>query len=171
MLQIYYGEGKGKTTAAIGLAVRAAGNHMHVHFIQFMKGGPSSELNILCNIPEITVLRCDKHYGFTFQMKDKEKAELTACHNAMLTEVMEHALNGKTDLLILDEFFSAYSCNLLDRGLADQLIFSLQNKIEIVLTGHDPEQKFLAQADYISEIQCIKHPYNKGISARAGIEY
>ena len=71
MLQIYCGDGKGKTTAALGLAVRAAGNGMRVHFVQFLKGSPTSELEILQRLPEISVLRCDRDYGFTFQMNDE----------------------------------------------------------------------------------------------------
>ncbi len=171
MLQIYCGNGKGKTTAALGLAVRAAGNGMQVHFVQFLKGSPTSELHILKQIPEITVLRCDKDYGFTFQMNDEEKARLTQCHNQMLSQIMSRIYHGKTDMLILDEFFAAYNGNLLDRELANRLIFGSISKTELILTGRDPDQKFIDAADYVSEIKAVKHPYQKGISARAGIEY
>ena len=171
MLQIYCGDGKGKTTAAIGLAVRAAGNGMHVHFVQFLKGSPTSELHSLEKIPEITVLRCDKDYGFTFQMNDEQKARLTQRHNAMISEAMSRVYDGKTQLLVLDEFFAAYNCNLLDRELATRFVFGVLDKTELVLTGRDPEQKFIDIADYVSEIKAVKHPYSKGISARPGIEY
>jgi len=171
MIEIYCGDGKGKTTAAIGLAIRAAGNDMNVHFVQFMKGAPTSELHILETIPNLTIQRCDKNYGFTFQMNDEEKASLTQCHNAMLSDVMNIIYHGKIQLLILDEFFSAYNCNLLDRELANRLVFGIPDKTELVLTGRDPEQKFLDAADYVSEIKAVRHPYSKGISARAGIEY
>lgn len=171
MLQIYYGNGKGKTTAALGLAIRAAGNHMQVHFVQFLKGSPTSELNILNQIPQITVLRCDKDYGFTFRMNDEDKAKITARHNQMLSEAMDRVYQGRTDLLVLDEFFAAYNCNLFDRELANRLVFGIHDRTELILTGRDPEQKFLDLADYVSEIKSVKHPYEKGISARAGIEY
>ena len=171
MLQIYCGDGKGKTTAALGLAMRAAGNGMRVHFVQFLKGAPTSELEILKKIPEITVLRCDRDYGFTFQMNDETKARLTERHNQMLSEAMGNVYQGKTDMLVLDEFFAAYHCNLFDRELATRLVFGIHNKTELVLTGRNPEPQFIELADYVSEIKAIKHPYQNGISARAGIEY
>ena len=105
MVHIYCGDGKGKTTAALGLALRAAGSGMRVHFVQFLKGSETSELASLSRIPEITVLRCDRNYGFTFRMTDADKAALTACHNTMLQTVQERL--PETDLLVLDEFFAA----------------------------------------------------------------
>jgi len=171
MLHIYCGDGKGKTTAALGLAVRAAGNGMRVHFVQFLKGSPTSELEILQRLPEISVLRCDRDYGFTFQMNDEDKQKITQRHNQMLFEAMDRVYQHKTDMLVLDEFFPAYSCNLLDKELASRLVFGIHDKTELILTGRAPEQQFIDLADYVSEIKSVKHPYEKGISARAGIEY
>jgi cob(I)alamin adenosyltransferase len=104
-------------------------------------------------------------------MNDEDKKKLTNRHNAMLSEAMDRVYQGKTNLLVLDEFFAAYNCNLFDRELANRLVFGIQNRTELILTGRDPEQKFLDTADYVSEIKSIKHPYEHGISARAGIEY
>ena len=171
MLQIYCGDGKGKTTAALGQAIRAAGSGMAVYFVQFLKGSPTSELKILERIPEITVSRCHKDYGFTFQMNDEDKEHLTKEHNALLSQSMDIAYQGKAGMLVLDEFFAAYNCNLLDKELANRLIFGVHDRIELILTGRDPEQKFLDLADYVTEMKAVKHPYSKGISARAGIEY
>lgn len=171
MIHIYCGDGKGKTTAALGLAIRAVGSGMHVNFVQFLKGSDTSELQTLARIPEISVLRCDKDYGFTFQMTDTQKAELTNYHNQMLSEILNQLYTGHKKLLVLDEFFSAYNYNLLDKELANRLVFTCPEKIELVLTGRNPEQKFIDVADYVSEIQAIKHPYQNGISARHGIEY
>lgn len=167
MLHIYCGDGKGKTTAALGLALRAAGSGMRVHFVQFLKGAETSELGSLSRIPEITVLRCDRNYGFTFQMTDEDRAALTACHNAMLEKIREQL--AETDLLVLDEFCAAYNQKLLDCAAAEQLIADC--KAELVLTGRNPADRFLAMADYISEIRAVRHPYEKGITARRGIEY
>ena len=167
MLHIYCGDGKGKTTAALGLSLRAAGSGMRVHFVQFLKGSETSELAMLARIPEITVLRCDRNYGFTFRMSDADKAALTACHNAMLRTIRERL--PETDLLVLDEFCAAYNQRLLDCSEAEQLIADC--KAELVLTGRDPAERFLAAADYVSEIQAVKHPYTRGIPARRGIEY
>lgn len=171
MLHIYYGDGKGKTTAAIGLAIRAAGSGMHVDFVQFLKGGETSELAILKQIPEISVFRCDRNYGFTFQMSDKDKEQITHNHNRLLSQSMDRMFEGKSRLLILDEFFAAYNCRLMDKNLANRLVFCRPDSMEMVLTGRDPEQKFLDAADYVSEIHSIRHPYQKGIAARPGIEY
>lgn len=171
MIHIYCGEGKGKTTAALGLAVRAAGSGMHVQCVQFLKGGHTSELEILSRIPEISVMRCEKNYGFTFQMTDTEKMQLTQSHNRMLRETLDKLYAGTIQMLILDEFFSAYNSNLFDKELATRLVFTCPDKIELVLTGRNPEQKFIDIADYVSEIKAIKHPYRNGVSARLGIEY
>ncbi|MDE7121568.1 MAG: cob(I)yrinic acid a,c-diamide adenosyltransferase [Oscillospiraceae bacterium] len=171
MIHIYCGEGKGKTTASLGLAIRAAGSGMHVWFVQFLKGGHTSELDILSRIPEISVMRCQKNYGFTFRMNDMEKMALTEDHNRMLRETLDRMYTGKIQMLILDEFFSAYHSNLFDKELATRLVFTCPDQIELVLTGRNPEQKFIDIADYVSEIQAVKHPYQNGISARQGIEY
>ena len=167
MMHIYCGDGKGKTTAALGLALRAAGSGMRVLFVQFLKGSQTSELTSLARIPQITVLRCDRDYGFTFRMTQEEKAALTRCHNHMLAQI--RAQLSDIGLLVLDEFCAAYNQNLMDCNAAEQLIADC--KAELVLTGRDPAKKFLELADYVSEIRAVKHPYTNGTAARKGIEY
>ncbi|MCQ2459386.1 MAG: cob(I)yrinic acid a,c-diamide adenosyltransferase [Ruminococcus sp.] len=167
LLHIYCGDGKGKTTAALGLGLRAAGNGMNVLIIQFLKGTHTSELETLKLIPNIKVIRCDRNYGFTFSMTEKDKAEITECHNKML----ETAEKSNADLIILDEFCAAYKCGLLDREKAERLVLERSENTEMVLTGRQPHEKFTSAADYISEIHAVKHPYTQGISARKGIEY
>lgn len=167
LLHIYCGDGKGKTTAAIGLAVRAAGAGMKVCFVQLMKGRDTSELSVINHISDISVKRCDKDYGFFRNMTDNDKAEITACHNEML----KNAFKGDYDMIILDEFNSAYHYGLLDKEFAKHLILNGREYCETVLTGRNPDEVFLKSADYVSEICCVRHPYKKGISARKGIEY
>ncbi len=164
MLHIYCGDGKGKTTAALGLAIRAAGAGLRVHIVQLMKGAPTSELAALAKIPEITIARCDRDYGFSWKMSERDKSEITACHNRLLGEAF--ALGA--DMVILDEFNSAYANDLLDRETAERLI--AEAAAEIVLTGRNPDPKLLGKADYISEIKCVRHPYERGVAARRGIE-
>ena len=166
-LHIYCGNGKGKTTASLGLAMRAAGAGMKVCFVQFMKGGETAELDTLKLIPNISVHRCDKEYGFLWNMSDNEKAEITDTHNELLTT----AFNSGADLVVLDEFNFAYSSGLMDKVLAEKLILDNKASCEIVLTGRDPAEIFIQEADYVSEICCVKHPYEKGVTARKGIEY
>ena len=91
LIHIYCGDGKGKTTAAVGLALRAAGQGMKVHFIQFLKGSETGEINILKHIKGITVARCDRNYGFYNTMSDKDKTEIICCHNKMLSNAIEKA--------------------------------------------------------------------------------
>ncbi len=169
MLHIYCGNGKGKTTAALGLALRASGNNMRVHIVQLLKGAETSELNALKNIDKVTVSRLERDFGFTFCMTDEEKNEVTRLHNELLLEAKK--LSGEVDLLIIDEFNGAYECNLLDKELADSLILDRPEGLEMVITGYNPDKKFLEVADYVSEIKCVKHPYDKGVNARKGIEY
>lgn len=166
-LHIYCGDGKGKTTASLGFALRAAGAGMTVCFTQFMKGRETSELISLEKIPEIEVFRCDRDYGFYNKMSDKDKSDITDCHN----ELLRTAFTGGYKLIILDEFNSAFAYGLLDKALAAGLILNGVNSSEIVLTGRNPADIFVEAADYISKINCIKHPYTKGIPARRGIEY
>ncbi|MBP5605226.1 MAG: cob(I)yrinic acid a,c-diamide adenosyltransferase [Ruminiclostridium sp.] len=167
MLQIYCGEGKGKTTASLGLAIRMAGAGMKVAFVQFMKGGDTAELSVLARIPEITVMRCDRNYGFFNTLSEDDKTELTACHN----DLLERAFSGGFDSVILDEFNFAYGHNLMDCGKAEKLILGAASSIEVVITGRGPADIFADSADYISEIKCVKHPFTKGVNARKGIEY
>lgn len=166
-LHIYCGDGKGKTTASLGLAMRAAGAGMKVCFVQFMKGGETAELDTLKLIPNISVYRCDKEYGFLWNMSDNEKDDITVTHNELLTT----AFNSGADLVVLDEFNFAYSSGLMDKVLAEKLILDNKASCEIVLTGRDPAEIFIQAADYVSEICCVKHPYEKGVTARKGIEY
>ena len=103
MIHIYCGNGKGKTTAAVGLALRAAGQGMKVHFIQFLKGSETGEINILKHIKGISVERCDRNYGFYNTMSDKDKTEIICCHNKMLSNAIVLANQESIDMLIMDE--------------------------------------------------------------------
>lgn len=167
LIHIYCGDGKGKTTASLGLALRAAGTGMKVCFVQFMKGGDTAELAAIKLIPNIFIKRCDRVYGFVKNMSDNDKAEITACHNELLKTVFD----GNYDLIILDEFNSAYDYGLMNKKFAEKLILCGKKNAEIVLTGRNPANVFIHEADYISDIHCVKHPYQKGIPARKGIEY
>lgn len=166
MLHIYYGDGKGKTTAAAGLTLRMAGYGKKVLFVQFLKGGVSGEIAPLqkCGIK---VMRCDREYGFFGEMTEEERADMTACHNANLKYALENT--DSFDMIVLDEIFSAYNYSLADRELIRSVVSECT--CELVLTGHEPDAWFLERADYVSEVKKIKHPFDSGISARKGIEY
>ncbi|MHC6202051.1 cob(I)yrinic acid a,c-diamide adenosyltransferase [Breznakiellaceae bacterium SP9] len=167
MIHIYTGDGKGKTTAAMGLAIRAAGRGKRVVIVQFMKGRDTGELYSLCRIPEITVLRFEENYGFFSTASAENRQKMFHANNRNLKQ----ALQTPCDMLVLDEVFSAYALEALDRSLVDALVRDTPENPELVLTGRDPPEHIIAAADYVSELHKVKHPYEKGIKAREGIEY
>lgn len=171
LIHIYCGDGKGKTSASIGLAIRAVGSGMKVHFVQLLKGNETSELNTLKLIPDITVARCNEDYGFTFSMNDEDKINIANEHNRILSEAISLADSGSINMLIIDEFNAAYQYGLLDKELAEKLVLNKPKNLELILTGRNPDKKFVDAADYVSEIKAVKHPFKNGISARRGIEF
>ncbi|MEK6655826.1 MAG: cob(I)yrinic acid a,c-diamide adenosyltransferase [Nitrospirota bacterium] len=172
LLHIYTGEGKGKTTAAIGLAVRAAGNGMKVLFVQFLKGGEESgELKIFKNLQKnIEVIRFDQRHPIFFEKGDTKEGLIKAAKEA-LKLIAEKIKSGKYNLVVLDEIN-----NLVSQGWADvnelmEIIKKRPEGVEIVLTGRGASKELIDMADYVTEVKAIKHPFKKGIKARKGIEY
>lgn len=171
MVHLYHGDGKGKTTAAMGLAVRSAGNGNLVVVVQFLKGRPSGEIEVLCRIPEITVLRNDKDLGFLNTMSEENKKLITAMHNINLMQAIELINNRKCDLLVLDELLAAYHHGVVDKDMVHTLLDHYPKDLELVVTGRNPADYFIEKADYITEMKKIKHPFDQGITARKGVEY
>lgn len=170
MIHIYCGDGKGKTTAALGLAVRCAGHGNKVLFVQFLKAWRTGELKSLELFPNIEVLRAKETAKFTFQMNEEEKAQVMQDHMVLFEAVKNKCVAEKIDLLILDEVVGA-----CDRGVFDKeaLIDFLKNKpqeLEVVMTGRNPFAEMVELADYVSEICKRKHPKDRGIMARTGVE-
>lgn len=171
MLHIYYGNGKGKTTAAVGLTVRANGSGMKTAFLQLLKNGSSSEINVLKSLNDCFVLCCRECNKFSFQMLDAEKEAVKSAHNAMLNRAEKLINKGEAELLVLDELLDAYNKELIDTELADRFVRTYSKRVEIIITGRAPSAEWLDLADYVTEMNAIKHPYNNGINARKGIEY
>ena len=144
---------------------------MKVHFIQFLKGRETGEINILKHIKGISVERCDRYYGFYNTMSDKDKTEIRCCHNKMLSNAIVLANQESIDMLIMDEFNAAYNYGLMDKVTAENFINNKPEHLELIITGRNPVEKFMEKADYVSCIKAVKHPYEKGINARKGIEY
>ena len=147
MIHIYCGEGKGKTTAAIGAAVRMAGYGKRIMFVQFMKGTYTGELEMLMEQRNIKVMRCDRQYGFFRSMTDDDKKNIIHCHNANLKYIQWNMKDF--DMIVLDEVFSAYNHHLLDRELLREIVDDYKG--ELILTGREAEKWFTSRADYISE--------------------
>ena len=171
LIHLYTGEGKGKTTAAIGLAIRAAGAGKKVVFAQFMKGRDTSELNILRQIQGIKVVRSDRELGW-FKKGDPDSiAAFTEVHNALLDEIESYVYSGDCDLLVLDEVTYPVSYGIIDTDRIARLINSKPAYMELVLTGRNAPELFNEKADYITQMRKGKHPYDRGIQARRGIEF
>lgn len=166
LVHLYYGDGKGKTTAAMGLALRALGSGKRVVVLQFLKGGQSGEIPLLEQLGA-KIYRGKAGQKFVFQMNDAEKAETRALQNANLAAAMAEP----ADLLILDEAGSAWELDMADKALLQQAVLQRPAGQECVLTAHAAPQWMLDAADYVTEMKCLRHPYQKGVAARKGIEY
>ncbi|MBE7003073.1 MAG: cob(I)yrinic acid a,c-diamide adenosyltransferase [Ruminococcaceae bacterium] len=170
LIHIYCGDGKGKTTASVGLAVRAAGAGKKVLFVQFFKDGSSSELGVLRGVEGIEVRICEKHYGFIWTM-DKEEFDCAARdYTQLLRDALEESKNGY-GLLVLDEVISACNCDVVPQRELLDFIACRPEGLELVLTGRDPSSALVEVADYITEMKKLRHPYDQGMDARRGIEF
>lgn len=173
MTELYVGEGKGKTTASIGLAIRAAGHRIPVYFYQFMKNGNSGEIEILKSIPGIEVKYPPVFYGFAKNMTKAQKEEMRGYYTDMLESVSQIIKTYREDfvVIILDEVIHACNHQLLSETQLCKLLEHCSPNIEIILTGRNPSQVLLNLADYVSEVKKVKHPFDKGVTARKGIEF
>lgn len=169
LVHIYCGDGKGKTTAAIGLAVRAAGAGKRVVFTQFFKDGSSSEIGILRGIKNIRVMHCRTVRGFWKRMDAGQREQACRDYTRLLAQVLEEAENA--DLLVLDEVISACNHGAVSEGAVTDFLRSRPEELEVVLTGRDPSDALLELADYVTQMGKIRHPYDRGIAARKGIEF
>lgn len=170
LVHIYCGEGKGKTTCSVGLSVRACGYGLHVLFMQFLKSGDSSELKVLKSLPGIDVLGTKPIKKFSFQMTEEEKAETRRINAEQFADMVKMLENDHYDMLVLDEVLGAIEAGLLDDQLIVNFLKNRPEQLEVVMTGRYPTEELEELADYVSRIDKVKHPYDKGIPARAGIE-
>lgn len=170
LVHIYCGDGKGKTTASIGLMIRALGSGMKVIFLQMLKNSPTSELKVLENLEGLTVLRGKAGKLFTFSMTEEEKKLSRDIHNDNLKCAIEKINSEDIHMLVIDECVGAYNMDLVDKQLLLDFIDNKPENLEVVLTGRNPAEELKVRAHYVSEIKKIKHPYDIGIVAREGIE-
>jgi len=168
----YFGRGKGKTTAALGLALRAAGCGKNVVIVQFLKDWKCGELGSLGYIPNISVFRGKSSGGaYVRDMSDEEKAETKNIHEHNLQKAIELVEKGDCDLLILDEAADACALEVLDKGMLEKLVLEKPEQLELVVTGHGTDPLLLEKADYVTEMVKHKHPFDKGVPARRGVEF
>ncbi|MBQ7875139.1 MAG: cob(I)yrinic acid a,c-diamide adenosyltransferase [Oscillospiraceae bacterium] len=169
LIHIYCGNGKGKTTAATGLAVRAAGFGKKVIFTQFFKNGSSCEIKSLKKLENISLFHCETPYGLFSKMTEEEKESAKKDYS----ELLERALSSaeEADLLVLDEAVSSCNYGIINEERLCEFLENKPKELEVVLTGRHPSEKLLSLADYVTEMKKIKHPYDEGIGARKGIEF
>ena len=171
MVHIYHGDGKGKTTAAMGIALRMLGNGKRVFIVQFLKGKPSGEILALLKMEGATVLRGRPDTKFVFQMTENELLAVAALHTRQLDLAVAAAKDGKAELIVLDEALDAIATGTLDEGRLLDGLAQIGPCTEVIITGRNPSARLLGKADYVTVMKKEKHPYDQGIPARCGIEY
>jgi len=172
LVHIYTGNGKGKTTAAVGLGVRACGSGLKVLMVQFLKSTPSGEINSIQKLePGFRAYRGHETKKFTWQMNAEEKAAACKEQQKIFEYACDSVQRGEVDLLILDEALGAMSSGFLSKEAIIDFIRNKPEHLEIVLTGRGATEELIELADYVSEIKDVKHPAEKGIKARKGIEF
>ena len=170
LVHLYCGDGKGKTTAAVGLAVRHSGRGGKVVFAQFLKDGTSGECRVLAKLG-VTVLAANPVGKFSFRMTEEEKAETAAAIGRTFDAATGFAVRERATLLVLDEVCAAVNCGFLAEKTLTEFLESRPDSLEVVLTGRDPSENLQVHADYITEMKKRRHPFDEGIAAREGIEF
>ena len=166
MIQIYTGEGKGKTTAAVGVSIRAVGHGKRVYFAQFMKAWPTGELKILQQLEEVIV---DRSWDGNF-VQDIP----TPLQKRLVKEQYRRiflAFSKPFDLIVCDEIIVTYLLGLLKERDLLELMEACPSDKELVLTGRGATAAMIAKADLVSDIQKVKHYFDKGVQAREGVEF
>ncbi|MFW6119829.1 MAG: cob(I)yrinic acid a,c-diamide adenosyltransferase [Petrotogales bacterium] len=168
IVHVYTGPGKGKTTAALGLGLRAAGAGFKVHMLQFMKGRRYSEIDAIQSIPNFTI---SQHGRDEFVSKENpEQIDIDLARDGF-EEAKKVVENGKHDMVILDEINVAVDYNLIPVDNVLKLIVEKPEKLELVLTGRDAHPEIVKLADIVTEMLEIKHPYQHGVTGRKGVEF
>lgn len=170
LIHIYCGDGKGKTTTGMGLCVRAAGYGYKVLIYQFMKNNRTSERKVLENVDNITIIDGLEEEKFSFQMTEEEKAQRREFYAGQLEKVTKLAAEEGYDVLFLDEVIYTIRAGLLSEQPVVDFLDHRPENLEVIMTGQGPGEELLKRADYVSEICMRKHPFEKGIPARDGIE-
>ena len=169
LVQVFTGHGKGKTSAALGIAVRAAGHGLRIHITFFMKGDyPYGEQKALALLPNISVARFGSlEFVDPANVKPEEKEQARLA----LEDARQAVHSGKFDLVILDEVNVAAAWNLIDVRDVIRLIKEKPENVELILTGRYADKDIIANADLVTEMKEIKHPYKKGVPSRKGIDF
>ncbi len=170
LVHVYTGDGKGKTTSAFGLSARCAGSGYQVKIIQFLKTDDTGEIEFFKSADNVFVYRFETPHGFTCDMNEEELKELeNQCDKAIKFAGLI-VQGSECDMLVLDEIICAYNCGLVDEEKIKKII-EINNSCELVFTGRNAPNWLIEIADYVTEMKQIKHPYEKAVNARKGIEF
>ncbi|MEM2281768.1 MAG: cob(I)yrinic acid a,c-diamide adenosyltransferase [Candidatus Bathyarchaeia archaeon] len=169
LVQVYTGDGKGKTSAAFGLALRAIGRGLKVYIVQFIKGGfDYGELYIVDRLPNMTLKAFGRGQFVTDKPPDEVDVALAEEAFNLAKKVVE---SGEYDMVILDEINVALNLKLISLEKTLELIKNKPKHVELILTGRYAPNEIIEAADLVTEMREIKHPYKKGHPARMGIDY
>jgi cob(I)alamin adenosyltransferase len=169
LVQIFTGDGKGKTSAALGAAMRASGHGLRVHITFFMKGDyPYGEQSVLGLLPNITVARFgQREFVDPANVRPDEKEQARQA----LEDARQAVFSGEYDLVIMDEINVAAAWKLIDVDEVIQLISGKPEDVELILTGRYADERVIEIADLVTEMKEVKHPYSMGLLSRKGIDY
>jgi len=169
LVQVYTGEGKGKTTAALGQALRAIGRGLRVYMAQLLKGQETGELLSAKKLePYLTIHQFGS--GLFIVGRDPNPEEL-AMAKAAWAEICRIVGSGEHDIVILDEISHAVQLGLIECGQVLQLLVQKPGYVELILTGRDMPEELIDAADLVTEMVALKHPYDRGVAVRKGIEF
>lgn len=169
LLQVYTGDGKGKTTASLGLALRAIGHGMKVCMIQFMKNSDIyGEVRLAERMPGLTIIPVGRHDFVNLKNPEPVDIELAGAGWDKAQEIIR---SQQYDIVILDEINVALSCGLLEQAAVISFLSSGRGATEVVATGCWAPQALLDAADLVTEMKNIRHPYSKGVDSREGIDH
>jgi cob(I)alamin adenosyltransferase len=171
LVQVYTGNGKGKTTAALGQGLRSCGRGLKVCMVQFLKGGDTGELHSVEKLhPLFEIFRFEKERGFFWTLNEQEKQELKEDIDKGFAFIKDIVSGNKCDVLIIDELLGVLGNKLLEVSEVLELLKSKPDTMEIIITGRNVHEEIMEAADLVTEMREIKHYFKKGIPAREGIE-
>lgn len=171
MIHVYYGDGKGKTTAAMGLALRMLAAGGRVVIVQFLKDGNSGEVRMFSSRLGVPVFACAPTGKFTWEMTNEELAAVRKAHDKNLAAALDEVEASGARLLVLDEVLDALAMGLVDEAVVARVLDLGTGELEVVLTGRNPSEGIASHADYLTEMVCKKHPFEQGVPSREGVEY
>lgn len=170
LIQIYTGNGKGKTTAAMGLALRAAGHGLNVRIVQFLKGGVSGEIDSIKKLDTVELFRVTDANNYVWDLTEKQKRDMQRRSHEMLQKAMLW-FEEEIDIIILDEIMAAIQYDIVPLGDVLSLLDAKPACTEVVLTGRNAPKELMDRAHLVSEIRDVKHYFDQGVPARRGIEF